>query len=154
MINAIQIYRFSNWAYRRKIPVLPRLCDYVSRLVFNCWIPHKAAIGRDVTVGYGGLAIVIHDDSVIGNGVEIDQGVTIGGDARRAGVAVIGDRCYIGAGAKILGPITIGEGCVIGANSVVIADIPPHSVAVGMPARVVRRDIDVDTFLFHRAAKH
>lgn len=151
MINAIQIYRISRWLYLRRVPVLPRLCDYVSRLVFNCWIPHRAQIGTGVTVGYGGLAIVIHDDSIIGDFVEIDQGVTIGGDARRQGVARIGDHCYLGAGAKILGPIVIGEGAVIGANSVVITDIPARSVAVGMPARVIKSGIDSSSFLYHRA---
>lgn len=150
MINAIKVYRVSRWAYDHRIPALPRLLDYISRFVFACWIPHRARIGQGVIVGYGGLAIVIHDDAVIGDFTEIDQGVTIGGNARTAGVATIGAHVYIGAGAKILGPISIGDGAVIGANAVVTRDIPAGSVAVGVPAKVIRSNVASDGYLFHR----
>jgi serine O-acetyltransferase len=42
----------------------------------------------------------------------------------------------VGAGAKVLGPVWIGDGAQVGANAVVIADVPPGSVAVGVPARI------------------
>jgi serine O-acetyltransferase len=44
----------------------------------------------------------------------------------------------IGVGAKVLGPIRIGRGAVIGANAVVLHDVPPGAVVVGIPARVLR----------------
>lgn len=150
MINAIQIYRVSRWSYDKGVPVLPRLLDYVSRLLFSCWIPHRANIGKGVKVGYGGLGIVIHDEAVIGDFTEIDQGVTIGGNARQEGVARIGSHVYIGAGAKVLGPVTIGDGAIIGANAVVIRDVPHGSVAVGVPARLIRSGVDSQGYLFHR----
>ncbi|KAJ5698424.1 hypothetical protein N7462_000429 [Penicillium macrosclerotiorum] len=50
----------------------------------------------------------------------------------------IGNDCWIGAGAIILSGVTIGDGCSIGAGAVVRTDIPPYSVAVGVPARVIR----------------
>ncbi len=50
----------------------------------------------------------------------------------------IGDRVWIGRGCCITRGVTIGERCVIGANSVVTKDIPPRSLAVGAPARVIR----------------
>lgn len=75
----------------------------------------------------------------IGEGVTIQQGVTVGVRQRGDGTSpVIQDGCVIGAGAVILGNVTVGEGAVIGANSVVLTDIPPRAVAVGAPARVVR----------------
>ncbi len=150
MLSAIHLYRFSRWAYKRRIPLVPRFVDYISRAVFACWIPHKARIGADVVVGYGGLGIVIHDDVIIGERTHIDQGVTIGGNARTAGVANVGRDVYIGAGAKILGPVMIGDGSVIGANAVVTKDVPASSVAVGIPARIVKTGIRSDEFLFHR----
>lgn len=52
---------------------------------------------------------------------------------------VVGEDCWIGAGAIILPGVTIGDGCTIGAGSVVSRDIPPHSVAVGSPCKVVRK---------------
>jgi acetyltransferase-like isoleucine patch superfamily enzyme len=50
----------------------------------------------------------------------------------------IGKDVWIGANAVILGGVTIGNGCVIGAGSVVTKDLPPYSVAMGVPAKVVR----------------
>lgn len=51
----------------------------------------------------------------------------------------IGDNVWIGAGALVLPGVTIGEGSVIGAGSVVVKDIPPKSLAVGNPCKVVRQ---------------
>jgi acetyltransferase-like isoleucine patch superfamily enzyme len=51
----------------------------------------------------------------------------------------IGDNCWLGYGVKVLDGVTIGEGSVIGAGAVVTKDIPPYSVAIGIPAKVVRR---------------
>jgi acetyltransferase-like isoleucine patch superfamily enzyme len=50
----------------------------------------------------------------------------------------IGRDIWIGANAVILGGVTIGDGCVIGAGSVVAKNLPPFSVAVGVPAKIVR----------------
>lgn len=52
---------------------------------------------------------------------------------------VVGAGTWIGKNAVIVGNVTIGKNCVIGANSVVLSDIPDYCVAVGAPARVVRR---------------
>lgn len=54
------------------------------------------------------------------------------------GAVHIGKNVWIGDKASILAGVTIGEGCIIGANSVVTKDIPPYSVVVGSPARVVK----------------
>ncbi|HXA13587.1 MAG TPA: acyltransferase [Opitutaceae bacterium] len=49
----------------------------------------------------------------------------------------IGRDVWLGAGVKVLGGVTIGDGCIVGAGAVVTGDLPPYSIAVGMPARVV-----------------
>jgi acetyltransferase-like isoleucine patch superfamily enzyme len=64
-----------------------------------------------------------------------EQGVTCKG-------IVIEDDCWLGAGAKILDGVTIGRGSVIGAGAVVTRDIPPYTVAVGVPAKVISRRHD------------
>jgi acetyltransferase-like isoleucine patch superfamily enzyme len=51
---------------------------------------------------------------------------------------VIEDRCWLGSGVKVTDGVTIGEGSVIGAGAVVTKDIPPNSVAVGVPAKVIK----------------
>lgn len=60
---------------------------------------------------------------------------------------IIGDGTWIGEGACIIGA-KIGRGCVIGANAVVTKDIPDYSVAVGIPARVIKRfDVESQTWI-------
>jgi acetyltransferase-like isoleucine patch superfamily enzyme len=51
---------------------------------------------------------------------------------------LIEDDCWLGSGVKVLDGVTIGKGSVIGAGSVVTKNIPPFSVAVGVPARVIK----------------
>jgi len=51
----------------------------------------------------------------------------------------IGSDCWIGTNVVIIPCVRVGKGCVIGANSVVNRSLPPYSIAVGAPARVVRR---------------
>lgn len=51
----------------------------------------------------------------------------------------IEEDCWLGMNSVVMPGITVGRGCVVGANSVVTHDLPPYSVAVGTPARVVRR---------------
>jgi acetyltransferase-like isoleucine patch superfamily enzyme len=52
---------------------------------------------------------------------------------------VIGDRVWIGNRAMILPGVTIGDGAVVGAGSVVMSDVPPRSLAMGNPARVIKK---------------
>ena len=58
---------------------------------------------------------------------------------------VIGDNCWLAGNVTVIGGVTIGEGCVIGAGSVVTRDIPPNSLAVGNPCRVIRQITEKDT---------
>jgi len=62
--------------------------------------------------------------------------------AERSQAVVIGDDCWIGINVVVLPGITIGRGCVIGANSVVSKDLPPYSVAAGVPTRLLRMRLD------------
>lgn len=61
----------------------------------------------------------------------------------------IEDNCWIAASVTVCGGVTIGEGSVIGAGSVVTKDVPPHSLAVGNPCRVIRKITEED-----RLSKH
>lgn len=49
----------------------------------------------------------------------------------------------LGAGASVLGNIKIGDGCQVGAGGLVITDLPPHSVAVGVPVKIIGSFVDV-----------
>ncbi|KAJ5631835.1 maltose/galactoside acetyltransferase [Penicillium longicatenatum] len=106
-------------------------------------------IGRDCFINWN---VTILDTSlvVIGDRVQIATGVSIftaGHDtsvlSRRKNVEFghpifIEDDCWIGGNVLILPGVRIGKGCTIGAGSTVTKDIPPYSVAVGSPCRVVK----------------
>ncbi len=83
--------------------------------------------------------IVMGETCVIQDGVSILQGVTLGGTGKQRGDhhPKVDDGVLIGAGAILLGAIRVGIGARIGAGSVVLSDVPPHTTAVGVPARVV-----------------
>lgn len=51
----------------------------------------------------------------------------------------IGKRCWLGEGVIVMPGVTIGDGCIIGAHSIVNKDIPANSIAVGSPAKVIKR---------------
>ncbi len=61
----------------------------------------------------------------------------------------IGSNCWIAGNVTVCGGVTIGDGCVIGAGSVVTRDIPPNSLAAGVPCRVIRTITDADSLKKH-----
>ena len=63
----------------------------------------------------------------------LEQGIELGGKV------VIEDNAWLGEGCVVLPGVTIGKGAVIGSNAVVTKNVPPFSVAVGIPARVIRQ---------------
>jgi len=71
-----------------------------------------------------------------------DIAVPISKQGISGGPISIGEDCWIGRGVMITSGVTIGKGSVIGANAVVTRDIPDYSVAVGVPARVIRSRLD------------
>ena len=86
---------------------------------------------------YGGIGVVLHKNTIIGDNVAIGQGITIGRKLSD-GVPTIGDNVYISAGSRVLGDIIIGNNVIIAANSVVIKDVPNNSIVAGAPAKVVK----------------
>lgn len=146
MSNVYNWWRVSKYLYDKNIPIVPKIMTLIIRLVFGCFIPYSAEIGDGTVFGYGGIGVVVHTRSKIGKNCIIDQGVTIGGKNRELNVPIIGSDVYIGAGAKILGPITIGNNVVIGANAVVTKDIPDNCLAVGVPAKIIKENIDISYY--------
>ena len=86
--------------------------------------------------------IIINSYSVIGDNCTIRHEVTIGNRNSDRDCPIIGNNCNIGAGAKILGAIKIGNNVDIGANAVVITDVPDNCIAVGVPARIIKKYVN------------
>ena len=139
MINAIFFYRISRWCYLHKIPFIPKLITLLIFLVYNSKVPYQAKIGKGTKLGYGGIGVVIHKDSVIGNNCMIAQHVTIGGgNSRYPGLPVIGDNVHISHGAIVFGGISIGDNVEVGANAVVCKPVPDNVIVAGVPAKILR----------------
>lgn len=138
-MNPILLQRIS---YKlRGFPPAAKMITYLIRFVFNCYLPYNLKLGRNFVLGYGGLGVVIHERTIIGDDCHIDQNVTIGGTSKLYDVPKLGNKVYVGAGAKIIGPITVGDNVVIGANAVVTKDIPSGSLVVGVPGRIIKSGI-------------
>lgn len=118
---------------------LAKLLSIFIRLVFSCQISPGAKFGRNPVLAYGGLGVIIHGSTVVGDNVSIGAHVTLGGNFGKGGVPKIGNRVHIGPGAKILGPVTIGDDAVIGANAVVLNNVPSKGFAAGVPAKIIPR---------------
>ena len=138
----IHWYRLANWLFRHSIPLLPKIIYYIQYLLFNSSVPASCLLGAGTKLAYGGIAVVIHARANIGKNCVIGQCVTIGGRSKHYAVPIIGDNVYIGAGAKILGPVKVGDNSVIGAGAVVLNDVPENSIVVGVPAKVIKTNIN------------
>jgi serine O-acetyltransferase len=143
------VYRFGRWRYtiasrplRLPFSILYKLLKIVCESLTGTELPCEVVIGRRLRIEHS-FDIVVSGDAVLGDDVILRNGVTIGlRHEGKRGSPVIGNRADIGAGAKILGPITIGDDVSIGANAVVIRDVPPNCIAVGVPARIVQKTSD------------
>ena len=136
-LHAIWVHRICHAMWKRGWKAPARILSQVNRFFTGIEIHPGATIGRRFFIDHG-MGIVIGETAEIGDGVMLYHGVTLGGQVltQTKRHPTIGDNVTIGAGAKVLGPVTIGEGSAVGANAVVTKDVPPHSIAVGIPAKI------------------
>lgn len=110
----------------------------------GCFVGLTSEIASPPCFPHGLQGIFISNTAKLGRDVVIFQQVTIGSnnlpDTKRPGSPVLGDHVYVGVGAKIIGGVTIGDNCRIGANAVVYEDMPPNSVALCAPTRIVQKE--------------
>lgn len=136
-----------------------RFTEEVARLGFRFGtvIHPSARISRRTTVGEGSIVsagVIVATRTTIAEHVFINRGALIGHHttigshcsimpgANIAGSCTIGRRCYIGMGSIIIDHLSIGEGSIVGAGSVVTRDVPPSVQVVGVPARIIRENVD------------
>ena len=137
-VHAVWAYRLAHRMWRVPGLRLPaRLLSQAVRAATGIEIHPGAVLGRRLFIDHG-MGIVIGETAVVGDDVILFHGATLGGKAMRPGKRhpTLGDRVVVGAGAEILGPVWIGDDAQIGANAVVVKDVPPGAVAVGVPAEI------------------
>ena len=149
-LHALIAHRIAHKLNYWKVPVLPRLISYWTRIFTGIEIHPAARIGRRFFIDHG-MGVVIGETAVIGNDVLIYQGVTLGGTGKEHGKRhpTLEDNVIVGAGAKILGNLIVGQNSRIGAGSVVVDNVPENSTVVGIPGRVVQQRVEVNGQLQH-----
>jgi serine O-acetyltransferase len=130
---AIAAYRLAHELHRLGVDGIPRVITEHAHSKTGIDIHPAAKIGQHFCIDHG-TGVVIGETTVIGNGVKIYQGVTLGalsvdkGDAEKKRHPTIEDNVVIYAGATILGGETvIGHDSVIGGNVWLTRSVPPHS---------------------------
>lgn len=124
----------------------------ITRVIYKCLfafyrqknlveISADGQIGPGLYIGHP-YCITINSKSILGSNINIHKGVTIGQENRgkRKGTPTIGNDVWIGINSTIVGNINIGDDVLIAPNTYVNCDIPSHSIAIGSPCVVKRRE--------------
>ena len=137
-VHAAFAHRFAHWLWGHRLRWLARFVSHLARMLTGIEIHPGATIGRRFFIDHG-MGVVIGETAVIGDGVTLYHGVTLGGTSWNKGKRhpTLEDGVVVGAGAKVLGPIVVGAGAKVGSNAVVVKDVPAGATAVGNPARVI-----------------
>ena len=136
-VHALWLHRLCHAMWLRPSLKLPaRLLSQLGRHLTGVEIHPGAQLGRRLFIDHG-MGVVIGETTEVGDDVLLFHGVTLGGRAMVKGKRhpTLGNGITVGAGAKVLGPINIGDGARIGANSVVVNDVEPGGVVVGVPGK-------------------
>ena len=148
VLRLVHFYNYSHVSQVRRARIGPgvKLAPNVSmRAGERIEIGARAHVGAYCSLWAGDTSrIVLGEDALLGPEVyitaanyEIAAGTAIMTQPRKEADVVIGRDVWLGARVIVLAGVTIGDGCVVGAGSVVTRSLPPNSIAVGSPARVV-----------------
>lgn len=140
-VHAMLAYRVAHKLYVNEKYLPARAVSQLARFLTGIEIHPGAQIGKRLMIDHGS-GVVIGETCIIGDDCTLYQGVTLGGTGKDTGKRhpTLGNNVMVGAGAKVLGPFKIGDGAKIAAGAVVLKEIPAGATAVGIPAKVVRRD--------------
>ena len=140
-VHAIWLHRPAHWLWRHGWFVAARFLSHLGRFLTGIEIHPAARLGSGLFIDHG-MGVVIGETAEVGENVTLLHGVTLGGTSlkKEKRHPTLADNVVVGAGAGIFGAFTIGSGSRIGAGSVVVREVPPNSVVVGVPGRVTSRD--------------
>jgi serine O-acetyltransferase len=140
-LHALYFHHVAHWFWNSNLKTIGRFISHVGRFLTGIEIHPGANLGPGLFIDHG-IGVVIGETSEIGEDVTIYQGVTLGGTSleKKKRHPTIGNGVVIGAGATILGAIKVGDNSRIGSGSVVVKEVPPNSLVVGVPGQVIYRD--------------
>ena len=139
--KAVRMYRRAHFFYKHEMFFLARAISQRAVRKTGIEIHPGAQIGKGLFIDHG-MGVVIGETTIIGDNCLIYQGATLGGTGKDKGKRhpTLGNNVLVGAGAKVLGPFKVGNNVKIAANAVVLNEIPDNCTAVGVPARVVKKN--------------
>ena len=143
----ILLCRIAYFFYCLKLRPLAKVISLLNFFLFGIEIAIRCPIGKGFFLPHTqGTVIGAYS---IGENVTIFQGVTLGAREidflyHESSRPKVEDDVTIGSGAKVLGNVTLGKGSRIGANSVVLESVPANVLSVGIPAKIVRKLVQVD----------
>ena len=140
-VHALGFHRVAHRLWHAGRTTSARWVSHVGRFMTGIEIHPAARIGHGLFIDHG-MGVVIGETAEIGDNVTLLQGVTLGGTSlkREKRHPTLGNNVTVGAGAKVIGGFTIGDNSRIGAGSVVVREVPPNCVVVGVPGRVTYKD--------------
>src|SRR5712691_1812271 len=122
-VHALAFHRLAHRFWNRGWPTTARFISHVERFLTGIEIHPAAKLGPGLFIDHG-MGVVIGETSEVGENVTIYQGVSL------AGTSLKREKRHP----------TLGNNVVVGAGSVVVREVPPNSVVVGVPGRVTYRD--------------
>jgi serine O-acetyltransferase len=133
---SVVLYRVRVRLLVHQVPLVPSVLHRLCMILAQMDIGESVVIRPGVYFPHG--QVVIDGKVEIGTGSVIAPWVTLGLNGKDLDGPTLAQNVFIGTGAKILGPVRLGQSAQVGANAVVLTDVPPHSTAVGIPAKIVR----------------
>jgi serine O-acetyltransferase len=142
---AVLVFRFARWSMQLPTP-LKVCCSLVYFPLFYL-VQAYTGISIQAYTAIGRRFVVLNQDCIfvlaehIGDDFTACEGVTVGNIRGSKRLPVIGNNVYLEPGCKVLGHLTIGDNVVVRANSLVLTNVPSDSIALGNPARILKRSL-------------
>jgi putative colanic acid biosynthesis acetyltransferase WcaB len=136
------LFRIASYFYKNrvlKIVGYPYMFFYkhFTQIFFSIELPYELSIGPGLKI-YHGIALIVHEDTVIGKNCVLRQSTTIGNAHVGTKCPKIGDNVEVGCNVCIIGDVVVGNNAIIGAGSVIVKNVPQNSVVAGNPGKVIK----------------
>lgn len=144
-LHAIFFHRIAKGFYRSRMFTAARFLSHLGRMLTGIEIHPGATIGQRVMIDHG-MGVVIGETAEVGDDCVLYQGVTLGAgkEAREGSMTrgvkrhpTLGKGVVVGSGAEIQGAVVVGDNVRVASGSIVLRDVPPDSIVVGVPGRVI-----------------